>query len=206
MIRAILIVVSLTTLAASADCVRVGDRILGRDLKAVRSGFTALPDDQVIGFAPLPGVQRVFRRRDLDRIAASLGILPVDGADVCFERAVVFLDPARIHAALKSALNRPEASIDLVDYTHAALPDGEIEFRLAGLAKAAPAPETPVVWRGRLRYEGGRSASIWATVRITETRTWLESAMALNADGIVTAGQVVLRADVSARTVLRSAV
>jgi flagella basal body P-ring formation protein FlgA len=46
-------------------------------------------------------------------------------------------------------------------------------------------PEDPVIWRGRLLYDGQRSASVWAKVRITVERAWLVAAVDLPARHVI---------------------
>src|SRR5690349_3918585 len=71
---------------AFAACVPVrGDRILGPDLALADPRFAAVPDTEVIGFAPAPGSTRIFRAPELMRIARAHGLSVHDPAEVCFE-------------------------------------------------------------------------------------------------------------------------
>jgi flagellar basal body P-ring formation protein FlgA len=188
MIGRALLIAGVGLTAFAGECTPVsGDRIFGRDLKSAGLAGGILADDAPVALAPLPGLRRTVTRREL----AKLGI---EAGDVCFERAVRALDPANIEAAMRSALNRPGVSIEITDYSRTAVPGGTIEFPLSGLSRPPESqPQAAVIWRGRIRYDGGRSAAVWASVHVSEMRTWLESRGPLTTAEIIREEQVQVR-------------
>jgi len=154
--------------SAAEGCVTVsGDRLLAGELARVIPAFGKLRAEEPLGYAPAPGARRVLRAAEVARLAARRG-LQVEGKEVCLERAAEPLTPGRVLEALRKSLDQEQARIEVADFSRYPVPQGELEFPLSGLA-APPAGVTAavVVWRGRLRYEGGRSLPVWARVRIT---------------------------------------
>ncbi len=79
--------VLLSAPAARACAALQNDRIFARDLAAADSGFSSLDPDTEIGFAPRPGVTRIFRREDLAKVAHRYGLTAYQPrAEVCFLR------------------------------------------------------------------------------------------------------------------------
>jgi flagella basal body P-ring formation protein FlgA len=152
--------------AAAIHCHPVeGDRIRGVDLAAAAPLFSALPSDLTVGFAPQPGARRFFEAVELARIAKVNGMDDIgDAGPLCFERAVAPLDAAAVLAAMRRALDAPDALIDLVELSKFPAPAGEIVFSRTGLNE--PPANTPAIWNGAVIYDGGRFP-IWARVRIS---------------------------------------
>jgi hypothetical protein len=148
---------------ALAGCVAIGagsDRVLLRDLAPAFPGLTADAMDTPAALAPAPGIQRRFEFLELRRLAERLNLSePV--REVCVERRVAPLDPARILAALRAQM--PAAQIELLDYTRGPVPEGDLEFSRSGLA----AGTSTGVWSGAVRYAGNRRFAVWAKVRLT---------------------------------------
>ena len=155
----------LAAVLPAASCHEIAsDRIYARDLAAAVPLFSTLPPDVAVGLAPIPGRQRVFRIAELRRIALT-NHLPVDAlADTCFEWKIAPPDPARIVEAMKKSLAGRETSIEIVDYSRAEIPRGELSFPPAGISAVSDAP---VVWRGYVTYAESRRMNVWARVRIT---------------------------------------
>lgn len=164
-----------------------GDKIFGRDLKNAYSSFGDVADDAVIAFAPQPGAQRILTSRDLMRAG-----IQATGPDVCFERRAYALSPSQLEPVLKAALDRPNASLEILDYARSALPTGKLEFLVTGLPRPYK-PDDPVLWRGRLRLDEVRTLPVWVRVRITEPGVWVESAGVLSPGQPITATQLQLR-------------
>ena len=152
--------------AAVARCHPVaGDRIRGADLAAANPSFSALPSDLTIGFAPQPGARRLFEPAELARIAKVNGLDGLDDiAPQCFERAVLPLDASAVEAAMRRALDSPDARIEIVELSKFPAPAGEIVFSRSALSE--PPVNGPATWNGAVNYQGGRF-SIWARVRIS---------------------------------------
>jgi flagella basal body P-ring formation protein FlgA len=144
---------------AAAACLAVGagtDEILVRDLAPAFANSAGLPLDTPVALAPAPGVQRRFSIAELRRLALRLH-LPDPQREVCVERPVAPLDPARIVAAMQAQF--PEARIELLDHGRYPVPDGELEFPRAGLRGA--------MWHGFVRYAGRHRAAVWARVKVS---------------------------------------
>ena len=114
-----------------------------------------------IALAPAPGVQRVFRLAELRRLAARWHVEVRPNSEVCVERPVKPLDPARLLDAMQRQL--PQARIEILDYSRTAAPEGELEFPLSGL-RMTPAGG---LWNGAVRYAGTRRFAVWAKVDVT---------------------------------------
>lgn len=117
--------------------------------------------DAVVSLAPDPGTQRIFHSPELRQVALRLHLASVPEADICVERAMAPLDPAKLLAAMRKEY--PEARIEVVDYSRQLAPEGEIVFRRAGLRVAASAGGT---WFGSIRYAANREFTIWAKVTL----------------------------------------
>jgi len=175
----------------ASACIAVGgERIRAADLVAAVPAFAALPPEASLGYAPAPGARRMLNPRELERLAGQHGI-PLGGApSLCVERAVERLTEERVLAALHRALGSSEARVELLDFSRAPAPHGEIEFARSGLVAPLGDPRTPVVWRGRLRYADNRSLPVWARVRVTVTCKRLVAAESLPAERPIQASQV----------------
>lgn len=156
----------------AGECARLeADRIRAADLARERPLFAALDPAVVIGYAPAPGRRRTFDAEELARLAKRHGLPEVSLEPVCFERAAEALGPERLLEAMQAALGEPAARIEILDYSRYPVPRGELCFPLSGLASAPPGkPEAPVIWRGRVLYDGRRSVAVWARVRISSPR------------------------------------
>jgi flagella basal body P-ring formation protein FlgA len=166
------VLLSLTMNMASASCLPVaGDRILGRDLALADTRFSSLPATMQLGYAPLPGMTRIFTGVELQRIARAGGI-PVatnamDFAEVCFEIPVHIPADAEFVASMQRSLP-PDATIHLMDMARAAIPAGKIEFALSGLEPPAGNDDAQL-WRGFVQYTDTRRMPVWACVAIRVT-------------------------------------
>ncbi len=176
-------------------CVRIeGDRITAKDLAGVAPALASVPADAVIGFAPVPGLRRNFSANELSRIAHGLGATDAVTEGICVERASEVLTEARLRSAMQAALPRPDVEIEILEFSRYPVPLGELEFTLSGLARpAATAPDAPVIWRGRVKYGGRLSVTIWASVRISSEGSWVEAAAPIAANEEIHADQIVLK-------------
>lgn len=180
-----------------ADCITVtSGQIVAKDIASAVPLFASLEPETLIGFAPLPGVQRVFSARDIAVLAQRHG-LTADAdltlPNVCVVRAAHVLAAAEVHKALVAALGLEDARVELLDFSNQPMPSGRLEFPLTGLNKPpAGAPQTPVLWRGRLVYDGQRSLAFWAKVRITVERLLVVAAEQIAAGTQIEPGQIKL--------------
>ena len=101
------------------------------------------------------------------------------------------LDPRELNPTLAAALGIADARLEVLDFSNQPLPAGRLEFPLTGLNKPpVDAPEAPVVWRGRLVYDGDRSLAVWAKVRIAVERPVLIAAEQIAAGATIHAGRL----------------
>jgi len=138
------------------------DRILAEDLAKMEPQFSLLDPSLALTFAPLPGIQRVLPRRELLTLLRQNGVQPsatVD--DLCVERKTTGLSEGELVTAIQEAINIRGLHIQIMDYSRQQMPPGTIQLKIGSTIPRAPArPELPVIWPGRLTYEGG-SSSIW---------------------------------------------
>src|ERR1700674_2710078 len=114
------------TVLVHAACIAVpSPRIVAGDLRDAVPLFASLDPATPLGFAPLPGTQRILRARELALMLQRYGIAMDAGTrmqDVCVEREVRPISSADMKAALVSALGLGDADIDLIDYSGQLLP------------------------------------------------------------------------------------
>ena len=149
-----------------------GDAILGRDLAAADPQFARVPGDARLGYAPMPGSRRTVSAAELKRLAAGFGVSG-EFHDLCFEYPTRQLQSAEILEALRDGMKVDGADIQVTEFSLYPAPKGDVVFSLSGLSRPSPLrADEPVIWRGYVKYAGGRKFSIWAKVRlrVTETR------------------------------------
>ncbi len=194
--RQLLFILSLCSVAVAGDCVRV-DRevVVAADLAAILPTLAQADPALVIAYAPSPGVTRLLSAATLSMAAHKGNIVepnvPAEG--VCVQRRVRILGEAELRAAMMASLDNDRAQLTIVDYSRMAVPDGLLGFPLTGLnAPPRVAPDSPVLWRGRVNYDRASSVQVWAKVRITVPRTVCVAARAIAAGTSVARDQVAL--------------
>jgi flagellar basal body P-ring formation protein FlgA len=148
---------------AVAGCLAVAagsDQIVLRDLAPVFTSFDAASADTPVAFAPAPGVRRIFRLPELRQLAARFHMELRGQEEICLERPLAPLNPARLRDAMVEAL--PGAQVEVLDYLRTGAPDGRIEFSPAGLHDVPGGS----LWKGSVRYGGDRRFPIWARVKV----------------------------------------
>ena len=187
----------LAAAAAPGACVQISsDRVVVRDLLDAVPLLQELDPNIPLGYAPIPGTERVVSGRELTLIAIRHGVTLTDVPDVCIARALRAVTSAEMQAALVAALGMREAHLEVEEYSSQPLPPGHLEFERSTLVQPPPnAPDAPVIWRGKLVYDQHHSAPVWAKVRIAVDRP-----IFLAAEDIP-AGTVVRDVEVKAATV-----
>ncbi|MBZ5575923.1 MAG: flagellar basal body P-ring formation chaperone FlgA [Acidobacteriia bacterium] len=165
-------------LRAASDQVRAGD------LAAAVPAFAGLPADTALGWAPAPGIARVFSPAELRRLAARFGTAPAPQEGLCVERPVGPLDPARVQTALQAQV--PGGAITVLDYSRQPVPEGVLEFPLSGFGRGAGA----TYWNGFVRYGGGRRFAVWAKVQVRVSAPVVVAAEELKPGRPIEAAQV----------------
>jgi len=172
-------------------CVPVaGDRILAGDLAAAVPAFAQWPPDTELGYTPTPGLRRVLRAAELERLAQSQGMKTGSLPDVCVERPTAPLVSGTLQAAMAAAVGDPEVRVQVLDWSRYPVPQGAIEFPRAGVVPEGTGPESAVLWKGFVRYgERGRFA-IWARARIAEAVPQVSAREPLPAGRAIQPGQL----------------
>jgi flagella basal body P-ring formation protein FlgA len=171
---AILVVIASMALVpglSPAACLTVpSGQILARDLAPTIPSFRALDPDTLIGFAPFPGTVRVLSSHDVVLIGHRFGLVFPSGEaapSACVERMVRHLSEPEMMTALRAALDIEGATLEILEMSNQPVPPGRLEFQRTFLSKPpVNAPQTPVIWRGKLIYDDQRSLMVWAKVRI----------------------------------------
>lgn len=167
---------------ASAECIPVsGDRILVRDIAAVNPAFLALPQNTVVGFAPLPGAVRVFSHTELGSFARAHQIAAGDSKEVCFSVARPELLKGTDAAAAMRAVLPKEALLVVEEVSRMPVPQGAVVFPLESLEPPQPTDPAVQMWKGFVTYAGTRRQPVWARVRITVDRPVLLATRQLRA-------------------------
>jgi flagella basal body P-ring formation protein FlgA len=169
---------------AHAACITLpSDKILARDISAAVPQFQSLDPEAVLGFAPFPGTERVLSARDILAAAHRYGLIFPPGEhtpSLCVERLVRPLSVQEIRAALLAVLDPPGAespanpqhvTLNILDFSNKAVPPGRLVFQIAALNRPPGTdPQIPVIWTGKLLYDGQHSLSVWTKVRISADR------------------------------------
>lgn len=188
--RVVLAAVFVAAWAPAEECLVVeGERIRAGELARLRPLFAALDPALEVGYAPAPGLRRVLAPAELARLARRHGLIEASVDAVCVERAVVRLAEADLVEAMRRSLGE-QARIEIVDRARYAVPDGAIEFPLAGLAGTPAQPGGAVLWRGRVRMASGRTAPVWARVKVWVGRRALVARRDLTPARPIEAGDV----------------
>jgi len=148
------------------------DRIYARDVAAAVPAFANVAADFALGYAPAPGIRRVFKGDALERLARNQGVLLEAIPDVCFERAMATIDAGEILEAMRNAWNGSDVRMEVRSWSPLIAPQGKVVFPRTGLQlPAASDPQAEVIWRGYVIYGNNRRFSISARARITTTTT-----------------------------------
>lgn len=183
-------------LSPGPGCVQVAEQhILVRHLVSAAPALAALPQEEVLGYAPAPGARRVVSRHELARLAERHGVRLEPVPSLCVERVTRRLTREEVAEALRAVLKErtpagtPVPQVEVLDVSRYPAPEGELEFTPAGLP-APPRASTPVIWRGRVRYAGNRSTPVWARVRLSVSGEAVLAAEDLSASRPIQAAQV----------------
>jgi flagella basal body P-ring formation protein FlgA len=187
-------ILALAAALLQGRCIQVpSGQIVAGDLAGTIPLFRTLDPQTPLGFAPVPGVQRILTAHEL-ALAARRYQIAVDAGtqlpSVCVERAVQPLSRDDLVDAMQAGLGIAGARVELLEFGGQPAPPGRLEFRRATLPRPAEAPAGAVVWRGRLVYDGQRSVSVWAKVRITAEQRILVAAQNVPAGTVIRADQV----------------
>jgi len=141
-----------------------GDRITAGDLARAVPAFASVPPGEEIGYSPIPGVRRYFYYPELHRLGLQYNVdgLPTE-AQACIERVMETLRPENVIDAMRKALDDPQAHIDILELSRFPIPHGDLEFDRSNLPVGT---DGAVVWRGVVRYAGGRKFGVWASVKL----------------------------------------
>lgn len=180
---------------ARAACLAVpSSHILAQDLSTAIPLFQALDPGTIIGFAPLPGTVRVLSSSDVVLIGRRYGLAFPPGElapSVCVERIVRRLSLDEIRVALLSALDINDVRLEVLDFSNQPLPPGQLAFQRTLLNKPpGNNPQMPVIWRGQLIYDDGRSLVVWAKVRISVDREAFLAAETIPKGAVIRADQI----------------
>ncbi len=175
-----------------AACLPVeSDRVLARDIATAVPEFAKVSPDQLVTYAPLPGVKRLLTRGELVRIGRRLGIEIGVGPDLCVEYPTAPLNREMLMEALRHGLERPDAEIDLIDFSQYAAPSGTLVFSREGLSVFSKlTAESVLIWRGHVSFAGTKRFPIWVRVRLAVRSEQLVAAAAIPAGETLTAEQV----------------
>ncbi|HWC98008.1 MAG TPA: flagellar basal body P-ring formation chaperone FlgA [Candidatus Sulfopaludibacter sp.] len=166
------------------------DQILARDLAPAFPALATVDPATPLAYAPAPGVSRTLRVPELHTLATRFHLMDAPDREICFERAVTPLDPAKLLSVMQAAL--PEGRIEILEYSRLPAPAGDIRFPREGL-RAEAANHQGAVWNGFVQYAGNRHFAIWARVNVQVTMHRVLSIGDLTAGRAVEAGQIMLQ-------------
>jgi len=166
------------------------DWILGSDLARAVPAFSGMPRDTMIAYSPAPGQRREFLYPELRRIATRFGTDVPRDARACFEWARQPLTESAVRAAIREALNMPDARVEVLSISRTAVPEGKLEFPISGLSALNVDSATPVIWRGRVLYSGHKEFAVWAKVKVAATMTRVIAVESLTPGKAIEKGQI----------------
>ena len=165
-----------------------GDWIYGRDLIAAAPSLAGLPPDLPVSYSPVPGLERVFHPAELRRLAAAHHISGAEITEnICFAWPLVPHTRERIVTAIEQTLYGRHPRVDVVDWSLAPVPAGDLVFPLSGLSALS---DKPVIWKGYLAYAGKRRFSTWANVRVAIREPHLISSVPLRVGDSISGAEV----------------
>ena len=167
-----------------------GDHILAADLARAAPEFGSAPPDAEIGYAPAPGMRRVFRIDELRREASRWGVKLVRDRDICFTWELARLNPDNAVAAMRQALGLPDARIQVIEMSHVNAPAGQLVFPIAQLLPPADRRGRQTMWRGYVLYAGSRHFDVWAKVKISAPTPRVLATHYISAQRIITQDDV----------------
>jgi len=170
------------------------DRVLARDLAPVSTAIAAWPPDTELGYAPAPGLRRLFHAAELERLARRLNTETGPMSDVCVERLAAPLTPEMLQAALALELGDPNARVQLLDWSRYPVPHGSLEFPRTGAVAEGSGAQAPVLWKGFVQYGERARLSIWVRARIEAAASEVRAVEPLAAGHVIRAEQLRLEA------------
>ena len=174
-------------------CIPVeGDHILARDLASAVPAIGMWPPDTDLGYTPAPGLRRVLRAGELDRLAIAAGMHPGSLPDICIERPTVSLTPGILQSALSRAAGDPAARIEILDWSRYRVPPGPLEFPRFAAIPQGNGPGSPILWKGFVRYGERGRFSIWVRTRIQVPASQVNARDDLAAGRPIGAAQITL--------------
>jgi flagella basal body P-ring formation protein FlgA len=148
------------------------DYIVAGDLVATIPAFAQIPADFNLGYLPSSGGARTLRGADLQRIATNRGVASDGLPDVCFQRRTFVPSAEQIRKAMFDSLDVSGAKIEIVSSSQHPVPMGDLVFPREGFqVPHGGGPPQDLLWHGSVRYDEGKTAPVWAKVRITATMT-----------------------------------
>jgi flagella basal body P-ring formation protein FlgA len=147
-------------------CVSVtGASITAGDLAKAEPVFTPADPNVRLGYAPIPGVQRLMHPSEARQLLRGLEITSnVPLREACFERPMEPLSIDAVRTAMRKALG-PEPRLEISDLSAFAVPaEGELVFQMGDLGQPPIA-----LWRGYVSYDGNKRFRVWARVKISVT-------------------------------------
>jgi flagella basal body P-ring formation protein FlgA len=173
---------------ALAGCLTVGagsEHVVAADLAPGFPGLKTIPPETILGFAPVPGVARLFLVPELRGIAARFHLESPE-TEICVQRPVEPLVPEALASAMRQEL--PGAAIEILDFSRQSAPAGAIEFHRGDL-RNGPAG---CFWTGYIRYAGNRRFAIWAKVKVSVKSTRVVAAGDLRPGKQISAGDILI--------------
>ncbi|SPE36360.1 SAF domain [Candidatus Sulfopaludibacter sp. SbA3] len=174
--------------AATTACHSMeGDKVRGSDLAAASAAFAAAPPDAVAGYAPQPGMRRIFDAGELERFARANHFEVAGVTALCFERAAALPDPQKMQEAMRKVLGEAQVTLEIVAFSQFHVPAGEMVFPRESLSM--PGSDGAAVWNGYVAYEGGHFP-LWARVHLSVRQRRLVAAAELKPGHVLEAQDV----------------
>ena len=189
-IVAVALAVAVVAAPAASESVRLAldqDRLTAGDLASLLPAWGKVEPEEMIAYAPLPGVERRVGPSRLIGWGRRFGVnLDRDELPdvLLITRRMRTFEPAEIEQRLREVVAEhyrvtPEAvDARLAGFEELSVPTGELTFRIAG---SLPRLNQPTSVALRWREEGGRSGTVWVRATISVVGRYAVAKEALEA-------------------------
>lgn len=157
--------------ASWCECVTVTQEVVrAGELAAAIPALAALDPKLPLLFAPVAGVQRWIGPVEMSKMMSKAGIPDKAEGGLCIMRAARHLTEEEVRSAMAKVVG-PNVQVQIKDFSRFSVPEGVLEFPISGLVTVGmTGSDRPVLWRGKISADSGRSSAIWARVLLAEER------------------------------------
>lgn len=176
-------------LLMAAGCIPVeGDKIAARDLAPSLPAFAGVAPEEVVGYSPYPGQQRLLRAAELQSFLRRHSIEAEVTTDVCVAWRMSEVTAESMREAMGRSLPAG-TEVDIHEFSRQPAPAGEVHFPMSGL-NTRTTNSSQMLWKGHVKYGGDRKFEVWARVTVRGECTRVVATQPLRPGARISTGQV----------------